>query len=405
MVSKNERGPVVVRLTAGLALRQAASTYRFVCPAAWGDSDALPGYGLPNGPAVLLSSKGLLLMRDDGSVAQHPDAGAQGTPIDIVALAGKLYVLRVRGTGSEIIEVDQDRVHSVWSDATLWTTLAAGDDFLAVARLSDDDRLEQLRLSPSGMQLDSARAAAPSGAVAVSARALGKDLFLNVAWSGGRQLGALSASGFNVVQRASAAIAGPVQAPDGTRYIALDSALSRMAADGALTPVPTTTPIDCLGRYADALYACTREGIQSLGESGLGELSFDLAQLAPPDLSGLAAEPASACDLQWQHFRFDLLSLGITPLDPSTAGGGGQAAGSPADMPAPAGQPAPSPAGAAAAPVAGHPGGCGCTLPKHDRLGTSGWPWIACAALCLRRRQRRAPSHPRAAARCAARGS
>lgn len=212
-------------------------------------------------------------------------------------------------------------MEDVWSDAaTLWTSLSAGAGFLAVARLSDDDRLQQARVSAQGELLDSASAAAPRGSVAVVVRALGEDVVLVVAWSGGRQPGRLSAAGFELLHNASAAIAGPIQSGDGPRWLAVDTGLARFEPSDMLTPLQTATPILCLGRYRDQLYACTREGLQAVAEHGLGELSFDLAQLLPPATTHFSADVADACDLQWQHFRFDLLSLGITAPEPATAG-------------------------------------------------------------------------------------
>jgi len=328
VVSQDERGPTIVRLTAGLALRQADGAYRYVCPALWGDAESLPAYALPDQPAVVLSSTGLWLLHDDGSATRHPETLAEGYALDLAAQGGKLFVLRsVDRTGSEIIQVTATQIASVWRDAGLWTSLAAGTDFLAVARLTHDDRLAQRKLSPDGRMLSEAEVAAPPGAVNVLARAAGDELYLAVAYNGGRQLGKLDASGWTPVQTANAAIAGPVQLQDAGAYLAVDGSLSRLE-DGALVALEAASghAVTCLGCYVGQCYACTREGLRALDAVGLAATTFDLSKLVAPAVASLSPALAATCDLQWQHLRFDLLGFGVSLREdegaPAASGGG-----------------------------------------------------------------------------------
>ena len=241
IVAQDAQGARVVRLTAGLAVREDDGDYRFVCPSAWGDVDSLPAHALPDQAVVVLSSSGLWLLQDDGTLTRHPDAQAQGYAFDLAALGGKLFVLRTRDrTGSEILEVSATQVKSIWRDASLWTSLTAGADFLAVARLTEDDRLAQKRLTAAGELLDSAEAEAPAGTVNVQARGAGSELYLSLALNGGRQLGKLDADGWQRIHTASAAIAGPVQLGQAGAVLALDGSLARLDGD-ALEPLPAAS--------------------------------------------------------------------------------------------------------------------------------------------------------------------
>jgi hypothetical protein len=390
VVAQDDLGPRVVRLTSGLALRQPDGSYGYLCPALWSDTDAVGAYGLPGQPVVILASSGLHLLHDDGTVTPHPDPLAAGSAFDIAALGGKLYVLRIKGsTGSEIVEVTSEAVKSIWTDTQLWTTLAAGDDYLALARLGDGDDVDQLRLSPEGTVLDKASANGPPAPLIVFARTLGHELYLAVTANGGRTLGQLKSGSFVTTQNASAAIAGPVQASSGAVFVALDSALDRM--DGAtLTPITTDTPINCLSHYETHSYACTREGVQALLPEGLGALSFQLAQLTAPKLDKLTGTAADTCGQQWEHLRFDLLGLGITLNSESLAAGGAAAlaqAGSAAQASATqAGTGALSAAGTAGDPRAGVPaaiapiagmGAAAGTLGAAPQAGASAPPTAA----------------------------
>ena len=368
VVAQDAQGPRIVRLTAGLALRESDGDYRFVCPNAWGDVDSLPAYALPDEPAVVLSSSGLWLLQDDGSVTRHPDARADGYAFDLAAQGDKLFVLRTHDrTGSEIIEVSATQVKSLWRDAALWTSLSAGSDFLAVARLTQDDRLAQKRLTPRGEVLSSNEGQAPAGTVNVLARGVGNELFLTLAFNGGRHLGRLDDSGWKPVQSANAAIAGPVQLEEGGVYLALDGSLARLDSS-ALAPLEaaSSTPLSCLGCYGTQCYACTRDGLKALEASGLGATTFELSKLVRPRVEGMSDEDAARCELQWEHFRFDLLAFGVSLREgedaaPAAVGGRTAPAAAGGSMAGASGNAAPKPAADA---------GCSCALPGRPAAGS-----------------------------------
>jgi hypothetical protein len=394
VVASDAAGPCVVRLTGGLATREHDGFYRMVCPAIWGSDLSLPALGLPDGPVVVLGATSLFVLTKDGRVAPHPDPNAQSTSFDIAAVAGHVYVLRTHvgaGTGSEIVEVTADHVRAIWSDPGIWTSLAGGDSLLAVATLSDDDQLRQIVLSVDGAVKSSQKAAAPTGATNVTVRTIGDEVYLVAAKDDGRELGQLVSNAWVVHQSASAAIAGPIATQDGVRYIAVDSQLSQLQDGDALAP--TNDMVTCLGRFGQQSYACTRDGLRAVGANGLdGPALFDLSRMLPPDRNLLAPGLGDQCDLQWQHFRFDLLSFGITLVNDAdggnsglagTGGVAGAAAGGASGSVAAAGSSAPSPAPTAS-------GGCSALT---GRTGGAGAEIAALTLLALASvRRRKQPS-------------
>jgi len=349
IVSADDVGPRVVRLTRGLAQRQPSGELRYVCAALWDGSDGLPAYGLPGQAVLVLGSSGLFVLSDDGRVARHPDPAAIGATLDVTALGDTLFVLRKQAGGSEIVQVTPEHIEHVWSDDTLWTSLTAGDDFLALAGLHETDdttELSVVRLTPQGKVLERVREPnAPTAPVtrSVIARAVGRELYLVITSDEGRQLVQLVTGELVATRAANNAIAGPVQTRSGQAWVALDSVLQplRPTEPNAtqLTAATQHSAISCMGRYGDRSYVCTHDGIDALEASDVGAPLFELSQLTAPSLVGLPPSVADACDLQWQDFRFDLLSYGITLVEPDAQAADNADAGASSVTPATPAQP------------------------------------------------------------------
>jgi hypothetical protein len=148
----------------------------------------------------------------------------------------------------------------------------------------------------------------------IIARATAQALYSVVATATGRELGQIEGDQWKRIELAVASIAGPVEVPDGQPFIAVDTSLVRL-------PDPTimlegTPPVSCLGRLGDVAYACTRDGASSLAAAGIGQPIFALSSMTPPDLTQLPAAQQTLCETQWEHFRFDLLALGVELVDP-----------------------------------------------------------------------------------------
>jgi len=376
IVDEDAAGPTLVRLNSGLARRESADVYRYVCPAAWGDEVVLPAARIVGGPAVVAGGRGLFLIDPAGRVTTHPDPNAAGSSIDFAVIGEQLFVLRIARGVTEVLEVDATRVRRIFSESGNWTTIAATSDAIGLQRLHES-RIEQLRIAPDGTVIDRVSAPEPDDSILVLARATSRELYAVLTTPAGRELGRIESGRWVRLEAASASIAGPVETPDGEPFVALDSELIQLPEPrGALEGL---VPVSCLGRLGSLAYACTRDGLSVLSSSGLSGPLFELSSLQPPDLALVDEAQSEACQVQWQHFRFDLLALGLTLNESPAQGGAGGATGA-------GGAKAPSAADGGEADPAGDADGCasvgvGSSPPSTPlfALGAFG------AAVCARR--------------------
>jgi hypothetical protein len=352
VVAADDAGPKVVRLTGGYARRLDANRYAFLCPAAWGDDVVLPAGLIPGGPVVVAGGRGLYLVDEAGGVKPHPDPEAGKPATDFAQLGGKLYVLRTVGSGSEVLEVDATSVKVVFTDEGNWTSIAATANALGLQRLTAD-RIEEAQITGDGMVLSRESAPTPKDPILVIARATPSELYAVVVTATGRELGQIVGDQWKRIELASASIAGPVEIAEGDAFLAVDTELAHLSQPDML--ISGMTPVNCLGRIGDRAYACTRDGLSAMSPAGVGEPIFALASMTPPDFSKIVdPELVSLCSSQWEHFRFDLLALGVDLMEmPDMPPAAGQTAGPPAGQPAIAG------ASGAEVPVAGGSGTAG----------------------------------------------
>jgi hypothetical protein len=394
VVAADDAGPTVIRLTGGYARRLAANRYAFLCPAAWGDDVVLPAGLIPGGPVVVAGGRGLYLVDEAGAAKPHPDPAAGKPATDFAQFGGKLYVLRTAGASSEVLEVDATSVKVVFTDEGNWTSIAATANAIGLQRLTTD-RIEEAQITGDGMVLSRESAPAPKDPILVIARATPSELYAVVVTATGRELGQIAGDQWKRIELASAAIAGPVEVAEGDAFLAVDTELAHLSQPDML--IAGMTPVNCLGRIGDRAYACTRDGLSAMSSSGVGEPIFALASMTPPDFSKIVdPELVSLCSSQWEHFRFDLLALGVdlmeTPdVPPTTGQTGGQSAGQPpiagasgSRVPA-AG--APGTAGNAAAGAAAGSGGSG--MPSGGGKGDGGCS-VACGVGATRQSSSRA---------------
>ena len=325
-------GPDVVRLTGGLARRVSAENFQYLCPAAWGDQLVLPAASIPpSGPVVIAGSRGLFLLDASGAITMHPDPLAATAPVtDFAVLGDQLFALRTSSGASELLQIDASRVRVLFSESGSWSAIAATEDTIGIQRVAEG-KLEQLRLGKDGALIGRDSAPAPQDPLLVLARATKRSLYAVVATASGRELGQIDGEKWQRLEMASSSIAGPVELPSGEPFIALDTELFRLSEQRvALGGMPA---VNCLARLGDRVYACTRDGLAALEEGGVGKSLFQLSSILPPDLQKLPESQRDTCQIQWEHFRFDLLALGVMlqepPLGaPPMAAGSGGAAGS-----------------------------------------------------------------------------
>ena len=320
VVAEDGSGPTFLRLSGGFARREGPARFRFVCPAAWGDDLVPPAAKLPGGEVVVAGARGIYVVDAAGMAAPHPDSAASMPVTDFAQLGGKLYALRTTGGNAEVVEVGAARVRSIFSEEGRWTSIAATAEALGLQRLTAD-HVEQLRITAEGQELGRERAPSPKDPILIIARATAQQFYSVIATTTGRELGQIQPDLWMRLETAVSSIAGPVDVPEGEPFIAVDTSLMRLPELGVA--LDGMAPVSCLGRVAEMAYACTREGVVSLAPSGLGEPIFALSSMLPPDLTLVPELQRDLCESQWEHFRFDLLALGVDLMDAPVTGAGG----------------------------------------------------------------------------------
>jgi hypothetical protein len=308
----------LVRLNVGLARRVEEDRFRFLCPALWGDERGAPAAPLASGEVVLAASSGLFLLSAQGGLRPHPDPNARGAVIDLVLAGDELYALRVIDGKSELLAIDAEHARAVWSDASVFFSIASDDQRLLLLR-SNELNLAWQWLDLSGVPQDAGELALPAPVEYAFARLSHGLPYALVLEQGRPELGRLLGSDWVSVAKAAGSIAGPIALED-VELLAIDGQLAQLG-DAAPVELGEGPYVSCLDQFGELSYACTRAGLSRLAASGVGESLFDFSQLAPPDLSVAADEQQrERCDYQWQDLRFDLLALGVeVALDPEPA--------------------------------------------------------------------------------------
>jgi hypothetical protein len=313
LLAWGEAGAQVLVLNEGLAFR-APDGWRYVCPALWGEDDITPAAALEAGPVVIGAASGLFLLDpSNGLVTAHPDPAAQGPVIWFAHGGGALFALRKRGDLTEVLRIAADRVEVLWSDPQTWLTIAADASELHVLGV-EGDQLHHVRLSQQGVPLAREQASTPERFVGMSARVVRNELYVIASTQSGPELGQIVQGAWVSHCKGGGGLTGPVES-EGELWVTIDSRLSKLE-DRCAAIVPTPEPVSCVGDDAARSYACTKSGLHTLAGASLGDAIFELRQLGPPNLVGLAPEQCSSCESQWWRYRSDLFSLGV--LDGAT---------------------------------------------------------------------------------------
>jgi hypothetical protein len=121
----------------------------------------------------------------------------------------------------------------------------------------------------------------------VSARVVADTLYAVIGTDTGFTLGRLDADTWLELATARTSIAGPMQHANGQRYVGLDGTLQVFDDQQQLRMIDANATVSCLGRNDVGSYACTRDGVHEVLDSGLGAALFLLEDLKAPDLSVL----------------------------------------------------------------------------------------------------------------------
>jgi hypothetical protein len=313
VISHDAQGPRAVRLNAGLALRRGPQRYQFVCPAAWGDQFPAPLAALADGTIVLGSSRGLMLLHEDGTLEAHPDPAAAGRSSEIVHSQHGIFALRDALAGSEVLRIDAQSVRAVWKDSKTLYSLSAFDDKLLLLR-GVAGTLEQVTLAAAdGAELERQVAHLDMPVDFVFARGTAGAAYALVTFPSAFAVGALSMNVFTKLAEGLVSVAGPLRMGDRT-LLGLDGQLSQLD-QGAIRPLADDHYVLCLEQSDELWYACDRDGISRLSASALGEPLFRLSWLVPPDMQQLPeGELRMRCSAQWTDLRIDLLNAGTSLL-------------------------------------------------------------------------------------------
>lgn len=323
-----EGRPSVVILNEGLALRGPDNGWSYLCPALWGDSDAIRG---GRTKAQSRDGKTTWIIGDDVYAFDGRRFVAQrqmllrelGTTV-LAGDAGGLFALHFGALGHEIVPVGTGAYQPIWSPGSYWSTLAVDAQRLYVGRVSDL-QLDVTQLDRAGTEQQTVQIALETEASGVRLAPLSQGLFAVLDENAQKRIGRLEAGRFVPLATAAHSMLGPVASPNGGAWIAIDGRLQPLP-NAAQGPTAETDAgcldlerrsaaqcISCLGELDGMAYACSATELYRLDDAGLGERIFDLRGLRPPP-AGLISDPAfDLCQSQWNVFEADLRTNGLLP--------------------------------------------------------------------------------------------
>jgi hypothetical protein len=320
VVQSGEDGrPHLVRLSEGLAIRE-GERYRYLCPALFDADEAPRAATLGSREALIAAGSALFVLRSDGVIEPHPDPLARSGLIrGLEPLGAGAVALRDGAATSEVelVKLDARTAQVLAQLPGDFRSLATAGEAALVTGLSRAGRALQRGFDDRGAEVSAwtAEATAPPDAVAVLARlSAGRPYALVLAGDGPvMELVRIGSDGaYEVLQRASVALTGPVQSGSQHVSIAFDGRLGELRT-ASVAPIETDEPVSCVLGAGAFAYACVGAELRALRDGALGERRFGLDRIAPPSPAGLDAELAEQCTLQWLRFRIDLLGAGVEP--------------------------------------------------------------------------------------------
>jgi hypothetical protein len=329
----------LVQLSRGLAWRS-ADGFHYFCPSHFDGSESLPVAALPGGSAALALPSGLFLIGLDGSTTPYPEADL-GSVLALASSDDASYALLLRGDRYELRRLALEESQLLWSGAQtdgVFTALGASDDTLVLFGV-DAGVLSQLTLDSGGKELSRGKADVGADTLSVEAHVAGATPYAIVqSESGDRiELGRIAGDHWLSLAQAVGNLSGPVVAPDGKLFIAVDGALASF--DDEKVAIESDTEFVTAVAVADGkLYASVRDGLRELSAHTLGDMVFSFETLRAPIITTLSPTERTACDGAWQHLQVDLVAAGLlgvdTPLDGGVATPGDAASARDARAPA-----------------------------------------------------------------------
>lgn len=421
LVAANPNGAQVVLLNEGLALLR-PEAWSYMCPRLWGEpatsSGKVPLARSADGVSTwVMGADDLYLLRDDMFVPQSRPELQRNNVIAVTNDAQNVYALHLLSTGTttstELIRLTETPEPPLWTGAEYWSSLTADATGLHLARVAGENELELVSVDTAGQELRRVKATLELTPNEIQLHATGGQVYVagndGDTWVLG-YFDPAAGDAWHQILQGPARILGPQASADGTIWIALDGALTRLQGDMTET-VGEIGKISCLDQWNDWQYACSGPSMYRLEAAGLGENFFGMQGFHAPDPMLVPPEAQDDCSFQWLLYTNDSRLLdGIMFVDwpmaaASSAGAAGQGgmvgptAGSMSMNPMEIDTVGPAAAAGAGTTMAPAPptqqssGGCsvgsGADVPADGRsVLLSGWAFVA-LALCARARRRR----------------
>lgn len=309
-------GPQVLRLTVGLAAREAgAERWHWLCPALWGGPPSPLTGGTPESGTILGGGSDALRLVD---TALTPLATPELMSTRVRDLAvdrggGTVWILAASSDSPTALwRVEGGVPRRVLSLADSWHDMTVHGDRLVLVRPDDIGAIVLGTIA-----VDSPQAPAlsyPTGLAlgAPGVRSDGEALYVTLRVGSDHELYRIDEATWEAtrVHRVDdASIDGPVRQPDGAILITAGGALLRLGADGTSAVVDDTRTWTCLGERlsgpAGSAWGCTRESLFAVDALGAVTEVVTLGGLAAPSTEGLSFADGLRCEAEWLDFRAD----------------------------------------------------------------------------------------------------
>jgi hypothetical protein len=306
VASADARGPVHVTLTEGLALRDAAGSWRYVCPASWGSTPIdPPACGLSPEEVWLPGADALYVADLEGNVEPVGEAPAITTLLALSRDDDAIVALTV-GTGTS---------RTVWDVAAGGVPLWSGDDpFTGIAPWDGgiqlvgpvDGTLWSVALDADGTEvsresLGTADSSNPALVPTPSA------LYLVERSTGLEALTRMPDR--RAIGTVAGEVLGPIEVGDST-WVALDGRLYAIDGD-AVVLGPDDGVVSCLAAIDGEAWACVEGLLLPLDETGaFGAPIVGPATVGAPELGLVDPADVDLCFSQWRVWATD---AGVDP--------------------------------------------------------------------------------------------
>ncbi len=303
-------GPQAIRLSEGVGLRVAPTTWRFVCSARWHGPVSPEMARTVDGVTWVLGQDGVRGLAYTGEAAYWLFRDLPATQAKALAVTDNAAVLLASdATGATLYALPQTTL--LWYDPHPWQSMSADADtvWLVAARDNGFD-LAHLDAQWHG---DVRRIIAPTGEPRVHVSA-GK-VYVTLHTETEERTGQVVQGVWQELAADPPTLWGPIQV--GANVFAAHGGVIRQLQGGQEIVTDASRYFTCIGEDSGGAYACARQDLRRLIPDGTaGEVLFDVAWLTPPSVTGLETPDQTACWTEWSNFAQDAgLHVGTPYVD------------------------------------------------------------------------------------------